>query len=155
MNILNLHKSTKSWIKKKPAPSHKSPLTILIILLFVISSFALLFLSKTLTPPTSQCPNLGDKFLLYAPHSGFSNQLSEFKNAVVLAAILNRTLVIPPVFHHHAVALGSCPKFRVLGPREIRLAVWDHQIELLKAQRLVVILFDGLDFLAVNNFGNV
>ncbi|KAF8084840.1 hypothetical protein N665_0697s0022 [Sinapis alba] len=80
---------------------------------------------------------LGQRFLLYAPHSGFSNQLSEFKNAVLMAAILNRTLVVPPVLDHHAVALGSCPKFRVLSPSEVRVSVWNHSVELLRSGRYV------------------
>ncbi|KAK4761810.1 hypothetical protein SAY87_029694 [Trapa incisa] len=33
-------------------------------------------------------------------------------NAVSLAGILNRTLVVLPVLDHHAVTLESCPKFR-------------------------------------------
>lgn len=73
----------------------------------------------------------------YAPHSGFSNQLSEFKNAILMAAILNRTLVVPPILDHHAVALGSCPKFRVQSPKEIRFSVWDHVIELIRSRRYV------------------
>ncbi|CAA7032387.1 unnamed protein product [Microthlaspi erraticum] len=80
---------------------------------------------------------LGQRFLWYAPHSGFSNQLSEFKNAVLMAGILNRTLIVPPVLDHHAVALGSCPKFRVLSPSEIRLSVWNHSVELLRTGRYV------------------
>ncbi|CAM8880925.1 unnamed protein product [Rhodiola kirilowii] len=52
-------------------------------------------------------PLLHTRFLWYAPHSGFSNQLSEFKNAILMSAILNRTLVVPPVLDHHAVALGT------------------------------------------------
>ncbi|CAH8276292.1 unnamed protein product [Arabidopsis lyrata] len=40
---------------------------------------------------------LGQKFLWYAPHCGYSNQLSEFKNAVLMAGILNRTLIFPPI----------------------------------------------------------
>ncbi|CAH2078781.1 unnamed protein product, partial [Thlaspi arvense] len=82
---------------------------------------------------------LGQRFLWYAPHSGFSNQLSEFKNAVLMAGILNRTLIVPPVLDHHAVALGSCPKFRVLSPSEIRVSVWNHSIELLRSGRYVSI----------------
>ncbi|ESQ55684.1 hypothetical protein EUTSA_v10024957mg [Eutrema salsugineum] len=82
---------------------------------------------------------LGQRFLWYAPHSGFSNQLSEFKNAVLMAGILNRTLIVPPVLDHHAVALGSCPKFRVLSPSEIRVSVWNHSIELLRTGRYVSI----------------
>ncbi|CAK7356335.1 unnamed protein product [Dovyalis caffra] len=78
-----------------------------------------------------------EKFLWYAPHSGFSNQLSEFKNGILMAGILNRTLIVPPVLDHHAVALGSCPKFRVLEPKEIRVSVWDHVLELIKTGRYI------------------
>ncbi|KAG1354410.1 O-fucosyltransferase 30 [Cocos nucifera] len=54
-----------------------------------------------------------------------------------MAAILNRTLIVPPVLDHHAVALGSCPKFRVASPTELRTAVWDHIMELVRARRYV------------------
>lgn len=54
-----------------------------------------------------------------------------------MAAILNRTLVVPPILDHHAVALGSCPKFRVSSPPEIRLSVWDHAVELIRDGRYV------------------
>ncbi|TDL29021.1 hypothetical protein BD410DRAFT_695414, partial [Rickenella mellea] len=37
------------------------------------------------------------KFLSYLPHSGFHNQRIAFENALVLARILNRTLLVPPV----------------------------------------------------------
>ncbi|KAK9095252.1 hypothetical protein Scep_026721 [Stephania cephalantha] len=102
-------------------------------------------------PPISQNPNpqfplqctdlqkqLGsNKFLFFAPHSGFSNQFSELKNAILISAILNRTLIVPPVLDHHAVALGSCPKFRVSDPSEIRLKVWDHIVDLIETRRYV------------------
>ncbi|KAK9120815.1 hypothetical protein Syun_018432 [Stephania yunnanensis] len=89
-----------------------------------------------------QCPDLqkqlgSNKFLFFAPHSGFSNQLSELKNAILISAILNRTLIVPTVLDHHAVALGSCPKFRVSGPSEIRLKVWDHIVDLIETRRYV------------------
>jgi hypothetical protein len=77
----------------------------------------------------------GEKFLWYAPHSGFSNQVGELRNAAVAAALLNRTLVVPPVLDHHAVALGSCPKFRVSDPADLRAAVWDHAMQLLRERR--------------------
>lgn len=77
----------------------------------------------------------GERFLLYAPHSGFSNQLSELRNAILFAAILNRTLVVPPVLDHHAIVLGSCPKFRVSSPSDLRASVWDHTMELLRNRR--------------------
>lgn len=54
-----------------------------------------------------------------------------------MAGILNRTLVVPPVLDHHAVALGSCPKFRVRSPNQMRISVWDHVIELLRSGRYV------------------
>ncbi|KAF8380539.1 hypothetical protein HHK36_028026 [Tetracentron sinense] len=52
-----------------------------------------------------------------------------------MAAILNRTLIVPPVLDHHAVALGSCPKFRVSSPKDLRMSVWNHAIELLQNRR--------------------
>ncbi|KAL6906384.1 hypothetical protein ACP4OV_003985 [Aristida adscensionis] len=79
----------------------------------------------------------GERFLWYAPHSGFSNQVGEFRNAAVAAAVLNRTLVVPPVLDHHAVVLGSCPKFRVTEPAALRAAVWDHAMQLLRERRYV------------------
>lgn len=54
-----------------------------------------------------------------------------------MAAILNRTLIVPPVLDHHAVALGSCPKFRVLSPSDLRLKVWNHAVELIKEGRYI------------------
>jgi hypothetical protein len=65
-------------------------------------------------------------FLWYAPHSGFSNQVGEFCNVVVATALLNCILVVPPVLDHHAVVLGSCPKFRVTDVDALRAAIWDH-----------------------------
>ncbi|BAU01368.1 hypothetical protein VIGAN_11059000 [Vigna angularis var. angularis] len=127
------------------------PVSVLVICL----SFLLLFyyyakpssqisrLSNISTSHTPQCSSqaltLGEKFMWYAPHSGFSNQLSEFKNAILMAGILNRTLVVPPIMDHHAIALGSCPKFRVVDPKDIRISVWDHVIELVQSRRYISI----------------
>ncbi|KAM7259642.1 hypothetical protein ACFE04_015383 [Oxalis oulophora] len=72
-------------------------------------------------------------------NNGFSNQLLEFKNAILISSILNRTLILPPILDHHAVVLGSCPKFRVFGANEIRVSVWDHAIHLLRTGRYVSI----------------
>uniref|UniRef100_A0A7N0VBI7 O-fucosyltransferase family protein n=1 Tax=Kalanchoe fedtschenkoi TaxID=63787 RepID=A0A7N0VBI7_KALFE len=131
----------KSTLRRSQLPS--------VLLLFC---FLLVFLSYKYTPvslfPSAKTAALrfprcdstalaGERFLSYAPHSGFSNQLSEFKNAILMAAILNRTLVVPPVLDHHAVALGSCPKFRVTSPNEIRMAVWNHSIELIRFRRCI------------------
>ncbi|KAK6783087.1 hypothetical protein RDI58_020883 [Solanum bulbocastanum] len=118
----------------------------LILLFFYFKNFispSLLPLSKKSIPIISrpqQCNptnHLQGKFMWYAPHSGFSNQLAEFKNAILMAEILNRTLIVPPVLDHHAVALGSCPKFRVLESNELRYLVWNHSIQLLRDCRYV------------------
>ncbi|CAM8880924.1 unnamed protein product [Rhodiola kirilowii] len=143
----------RSKSKKKPTTlqrwkiSSLSLLTLLCFLLFVLSytqyiSIPLFPSLKTLTLQLPQCDSktlTGQRFLWYAPHSGFSNQLSEFKNAILMSAILNRTLVVPPVLDHHAVALGSCPKFRVMSPNEIRMAVWNHSIELIRSTRCIYV----------------
>jgi hypothetical protein len=41
--------------------------------------------------------NSGERFLAYLPHSGFHNQRIALENALTLARILNRTLLVPPV----------------------------------------------------------
>lgn len=41
--------------------------------------------------------NTEERFLAYLPHSGFHNQRIAFENALVLARLLNRTLIMPPV----------------------------------------------------------
>lgn len=149
MEAGNSNRTITRWKKK---PQHRS--RILTISLLTLT-FSLLFLLITYKPISNslfpvprtfqynhQCGRLqqaldggGEKFLWYAPHSGFSNQLSEFRNGVLMAAILNRTLIVPPVLDHHAVVLGSCPKFRVSEPRELRFSVWNHIIELVRSRR--------------------
>lgn len=148
-NIFTLPKPPKPWSYRRKS-QHRSPFFIFSVTIF---TFLLLFIvynripksllslsSKTLNPKFPQCQATkaiapDEKFLFYAPHSGFSNQLGEFKNAILMAGILNRTLVVPPVLDHHAVALGSCPKFRVRSPNQMRISVWDHVIELLRSGR--------------------
>ena len=126
--------------------SSLSLLTLLFSLLFFLSYYSLSTPNYHISPSTktlnSQCSisQLAQKFLWYAPHSGFSNQVSEFKNAILMAAILNRTLIVPPVLDHHAVALGSCPKFRVSHPNKIRVDVWNHVVQLLRTGRWVTLI---------------
>ncbi|KAI9233733.1 MAG: hypothetical protein BYD32DRAFT_373043 [Podila humilis] len=47
-------------------------------------------------PPMDQ-----ERFLAYIPHSGFHNQLITLENALRLAAMLNRTLLLPPLHMSH------------------------------------------------------
>ena len=45
-----------------------------------------------------------EKLLSYLPHSGFHNQRIALENALVLAHLLNRTLLVPPIrFGHGAI----------------------------------------------------
>ncbi|KAG6812539.1 hypothetical protein H0H92_002308 [Tricholoma furcatifolium] len=39
-----------------------------------------------------------ETFLSYLPHSGFHNQRIAFENALVLSRMMNRTLLVPPVY---------------------------------------------------------
>lgn len=94
---------------------------------------------NTPTPDSLKWLPKAEKYMWFAPHSGFSNQVGELKNALIIAAILNRTLIIPPILDHHAVALGSCPKFRVQPAHELRNSVWDHVIHLMQSSRYVSI----------------
>ncbi|KAH0589208.1 hypothetical protein H2248_004971 [Termitomyces sp. 'cryptogamus'] len=47
--------------------------------------------------------DLDETFLSYLPHSGFHNQRIAFENALVLSRVMNRTLLVPPIY------LGSKP----------------------------------------------
>ncbi|KAK4269764.1 hypothetical protein QN277_022878 [Acacia crassicarpa] len=136
----------------KRKPQHRFPLIPLSIIFILALPLCFYYYSlrpdslipvspKTYDSQSHQCNNqaLGKKFLWYAPHSGFSNQLSEFKKAILIAGILNRTLIVPPILDHHAIVLGSCPKFRVVDPKDIRLSVWDHAIELIQGGRYISI----------------
>ncbi|XP_057743221.1 O-fucosyltransferase 30 isoform X1 [Arachis stenosperma] len=138
----------------KRKPQNRVPLVPVSVVIIVVSFMFLYYyymmpssslngLSKNMALHSGQCSSqalaLGEKFVWYAPHSGFSNQLSEFKNAILMAGILNRTLIVPPILDHHAVALGSCPKFRVFDPNEIRISVWNHVIELMRERRYISI----------------
>ena len=135
---------------KTTKPSKPSLFCFSLLLLFFFFFFFFFYIQNILPQsaiftssklPQTQCSaafGSVQKFLWYAPHSGFSNQLSEFKHAIVMAAILNRTLIVPPVLDHHAVVLGSCPKFRVLPPNQLRLEVWNHAIDLYSQGRLVI-----------------
>ncbi|KDQ49746.1 hypothetical protein JAAARDRAFT_63522 [Jaapia argillacea MUCL 33604] len=57
--------------------------------------------SSSHQPKPPQDPHV--KYLTYLPHSGFHNQRISFQNALFLAHILNRTLIVPPI------RLGSRP----------------------------------------------
>lgn len=71
-----------------------------------------------------------DRYLAYFPHSGFHNQRISLENALVLAKMLNRTLMIPPVLLGHAVPwlefdklyprVNEATKYGILHCRDIK-----------------------------------
>ncbi|KAI8347668.1 hypothetical protein BD560DRAFT_410986 [Blakeslea trispora] len=75
------------WIKNR-----KVSVTLLSILL--TSLVFLLYYLFVQQPSFSK----REKYLAYLPHSGLSNQRIELANALLLAAILKRTLIVPPAF---------------------------------------------------------
>ncbi|XP_073035913.1 O-fucosyltransferase 30 [Primulina eburnea] len=165
---LSLYSNTNKW--KKRSMNHRNYRTPLLFTsaIFLFCMVFFIFSKVLFSTPTpvfqnsesifhARCTSFtasGEKFLFYAPHSGFSNQLSEFKNAVLMAAILNRTLIIPPILDHHAVALGSCPKFRVLSPNEMRFQVWNHSIQLIREHRYIS-MADVIDLSSVTSISTV
>ena len=49
-------------------------------------------------PSTWHQPTPSETYITYLPHSGFHNQRIELENALLLAAYLNRTLLLPSVY---------------------------------------------------------
>ena len=49
----------------------------------------------------------GERFLLYQPQFGLSNQIVALRNAVVWALLLNRTLVLPHLLGHGTAQLRA------------------------------------------------
>ncbi|KAG0345721.1 hypothetical protein BG004_003203 [Podila humilis] len=50
------------------------------------------------TIATKETLDPSEKFITFLPHSGFHNQRSELENALLLARLLNRTLIMPKVY---------------------------------------------------------
>lgn len=61
--------------------------------------------------PASRPSKSPIKYLSYLPHSGFHNQRIALENALTLAALLNRTLLLPPA--RLGAALGYAPSVRL------------------------------------------
>ncbi|KAI7897912.1 uncharacterized protein BX663DRAFT_526891 [Cokeromyces recurvatus] len=74
----------------------------LLILLFLFLSYLLLTYSNTLlsykTTSLFNHDTDEERYLAYLPHSGLSNQRIELANALLLAYMLKRTLIVPPAF---------------------------------------------------------
>ncbi|KAI8084401.1 uncharacterized protein B0P05DRAFT_535430 [Gilbertella persicaria] len=67
-------------------------------------SFEQMMVDKTILPVIHpdpfdyHTPTKDEKYVTYLPHSGFHNQRIELENALLLAAYLNRTLLLPSVY---------------------------------------------------------
>ncbi|GAA5875002.1 hypothetical protein JCM8547_002146 [Rhodosporidiobolus lusitaniae] len=64
--------------------------------------------SSYLTTP----PSPSERFLAYSPHSGYHNQRISLENALTLAFLLKRTLLVPPVWFGHAIPYISFDKLQ-------------------------------------------
>ncbi|KAF9518698.1 hypothetical protein BS47DRAFT_1325238 [Hydnum rufescens UP504] len=114
--VSRLPSSSSSKFVKNPSAPSNAPTSFYTT--HVISDTPALF-----NPPVST----NRRYLAFLPHSGFHNQRIAFENALVLAHMLNRTLIVPPVrlglpiryvdfdklhrFHAHSskVGLEHCP----------------------------------------------
>ncbi|EXX53250.1 uncharacterized protein OCT59_018428 [Rhizophagus irregularis] len=58
-------------------------------------------------------PIQNEKFLTYLPHSQFHNQFIELKNAIVLAYLTNRTLIVPSILQteHKVLSISHSPLY--------------------------------------------
>jgi len=53
-----------------------------------------------------------ERFLAYSPHSGYHNQRISLENALTLAYLLDRTLLLPPIWLGHAIPYISFDKLQ-------------------------------------------
>ncbi|KAH8929101.1 hypothetical protein BT69DRAFT_1292873 [Atractiella rhizophila] len=108
------------WVSSSPSPSpppSSSPpplsqsnttATIPPTALQLIKPTPVPLLRKARPPPTPPDPN--EKYLSYLPHSGFHNQRISLENALSLSLLLNRTLLLPPVWLGTAIPYISYSK---------------------------------------------
>jgi hypothetical protein len=78
-----------------------------LLILFTILTFFFSYRECLSNPLELKCLNddiidcdddiQNEKFLTYLPHSQFHNQLIELKNAIVIAYLTNRTLIVPSI----------------------------------------------------------
>eukprot|EP00834_Sanchytrium_tribonematis_P001778 NODE_46_length_32145_cov_0.918711.p5 type:complete len:604 gc:universal NODE_46_length_32145_cov_0.918711:29055-27244(-) len=81
---------------------------------------SLLILAYVLFPKVKVHSKEAPKYLMYLTHSGFNNQRIALENAIISAYILNRTLVIPPLFIGRAVPYKSFQQLQALIKQRIQ-----------------------------------
>ncbi|GAA5873949.1 hypothetical protein JCM3774_004048 [Rhodotorula dairenensis] len=67
---------------------------------------------RTRTDAAPSVTSSKDRYLTYSPHSGYHNQRLSLENALTLAFMLDRTLVVPPVWLGHALPYISFDKLQ-------------------------------------------
>lgn len=80
-------------------------------------------LAADVRPP----PFLGQRYLVYAPQFGLSNQLVSLRNAVIWSLLLNRTLVLPHLLGHatadvmvaHGAVFDTSQAVRSVAPLQL------------------------------------
>lgn len=88
----------------------------------IINSSSISSFYNTRTKSSSQSPLIKqeeqqeERYLAYLPHSGLSNQRIELANGLLLAHMLNRTLLIPPAFL--GTVFGWMPRTQLLSRLE-------------------------------------
>ncbi|BGP37113.1 hypothetical protein JCM10450v2_001021 [Rhodotorula kratochvilovae] len=68
-------------------------------------------ISLAATTPDADSP-FANRYLAYSPHSGYHNQRISLENALTLAYLLKRTLLLPPVWLGHAIPYISFDKLQ-------------------------------------------
>ncbi|GFH55548.1 hypothetical protein CTEN210_12024 [Chaetoceros tenuissimus] len=78
---------------------------------------------------TTEEKNEDEKFLLYWPHGGFSNQIISLQRAAHIAYASNRTLVLPPVLPHHTFkGKLKYPSYGATSPKQCEKEKQLHQL---------------------------
>ena len=62
---------------------------------------------ESMAPPVGE-PVTHRGYMSFATHSGFGNQMDGLRNAIAVAKILGRVLVLPPLLRHKDLAAGRC-----------------------------------------------
>ncbi|GAA5924361.1 uncharacterized protein JCM15063_005612 [Sporobolomyces koalae] len=64
------------------------------------------------SPSVPSSVRTNERYLAYSPHSGYHNQRISLENALTLAYLLDRTLLLPPVWLGHAIPYISFDKLQ-------------------------------------------
>ncbi|GJP54289.1 hypothetical protein CLOM_g13396 [Closterium sp. NIES-68] len=88
-----------------------------------------------------------ERFMWFASHGGFGNQVIQLVWGLRLAGLLNRTLIIPPKLSHFAKSsgIGRCDR-NPTKPDRTRHDAWGHYSDMMRGGKGYVSMSDVLDF---------